>query len=105
MSSHATITMRENEERLRLAIEAAGIGTFAIDPKAGIARYSPELSSMLGVPGVSEARVEDAFARIHREDVAHVRSLYEAAIDPDGNGRLDMEFRFVRPGGEVRWMA
>src|SRR5262249_25697201 len=27
---HATATMRDNEERLRLAIEAAGIGTFAI---------------------------------------------------------------------------
>ena len=102
---HATVTMRANEERLRLAIEAAGIGTFAIDPQAGIARYSPELSSMLGVPSVSQARVEDAFARIHREDVARVRGLYEAAFDPEGNGRLDMEFRFVRPGGEVRWMA
>ena len=105
MRGHATAAMRENEERLRLAIEAAGIGTFAIDPQAGIAHYSPELSSMLGVPGVAEARVEDAFARIHREDVARVHELYEAAFDPDGNGRLDMEFRFVRPGGEVRWMA
>src|SRR5262249_29422104 len=71
----------------------------------GIARYSPELSSMLGFPGVSQARVADAFARIHRDDVARVRGLYEAAFDPQGNGRLDMEFRFVRPGGEVRWMA
>ena len=105
MHKHATAAMRENEERLRLATEAAGIGTFAIDPQAGIARYSPELASMLGFPGVSEARVEDAFARIHREDVARVRGLYEAAFDPEGNGRLDMELRFVRPGGEVRWMA
>jgi len=105
MRSQATARMRENEERLRLAIEAAGIGTFAIDPRARIVHYSPELSSMLGVPGVSEARVEDAFARIHRDDVARVRGLYEAAFDPEGNGRLDMEFRFVRPGGEVRWMA
>jgi PAS domain S-box-containing protein len=105
MSRHASAYMRENEERLRLAIEAANIGTFAIDPKVGIARYSSELSSMLGVPGVTEARVEDAFARVHREDVARVRELYEAAFDPAGNGRLDMEFRFVRPGGEVRWMA
>src|SRR5215475_5830440 len=102
---HATATMRDSEERLRLAIEAAGIGTFEIDPQAAIARYSPELSSMLGVPSVSHARVEDAFARIHREDVARVRELYEDAFDPEGNRRLDMEFRFVRPGGEVRWMA
>ena len=105
MHKDATAAMRENEERLRLATEAAGIATFAIDPQAGIARYSPELASMLGFPGVSDARVEDAFARIHREDVARVRGLYEAAFDPEGNGRLDMELRFVRPGGEVRWMA
>ena len=60
---------------------------------------------MLGFPHINEARVEDAFARIHREDFSRVRGLYEAAFDPEGNGRLDMEFRFVRPGGEVRWMA
>jgi PAS domain S-box-containing protein len=105
MRSHATAAVRENEERLRLAIEAAGIGTFAIDPQTGIARYSPELSSMLGFPDVSEVRVEDAFTRVHREDVARVRGLYEAAFNPGSNGRLDMEFRFVRPGGEVRWTA
>src|SRR5262249_47683781 len=73
---HATTTMRDNEERLRLAIEAAGIGTFAIDPQAGIARYSPELSSMLGVPSVSQARGAGAFARIPRGGVARGRGLY-----------------------------
>lgn len=88
-----------------MANEAAGIGTFAIDVPSGVAHYSPELMTMLGVPGSKIVKVEQAFGRVHRDDLARVRSLYNAAQDPAGDGHLRMEFRFVRPGGEVRWMA
>ena len=95
----------ESEERLRMANEAAGIGTFAIDAKSGVAQYSPELMTILGVPGAKMVKVEQALGRVHRDDLARVRSLYDAAQDPAGDGHLLMEFRFVRPGGEVRWMT
>lgn len=95
----------ESEEHLRLANEAAGIGTFAIDVKSGLVQYSPELTTMLGVPGQSLVKVEHALARIHRDDVARVQWQFSRAQRSDSDGRLRMEFRFVRPGGEVRWMT
>ncbi len=97
--------LRESEERLRLTNESAGIGTFLIDVATRTARYSPELAQMLGFPGVLKVPLELALARVHRDDQSRVRTLYEAAHDPSGDGRLRMEFRFVRPGGEVRWMT
>lgn len=95
----------ESEERLRLANEAAGIGTFAIDAKTGMAHYSPELTTMLGIPGAETVPIQQAFQRIHRDDLQRVRRLYGAAQSPSGDGRLEMEFRFVLPGGLVRWMS
>jgi PAS domain S-box-containing protein len=97
--------LRESEERLRLSIEAAGLGTFAVDLKRNVVHYSPELSRILGFPGTHVVPVELAFSRVHRDDVDRIRKQYITALNPAGDGRLRMEMRFVRPGGEVRWMT
>jgi PAS domain S-box-containing protein len=103
-SMHA-LALKESEERLRLSNEAAGIGTFTLDLAKGIARYSPELAAILGVPRVEITTIELAMARVHRDDVASVRSKFSAAAAGEDGGKVRMEFRFVRPGGEVRWMT
>ena len=99
------IRAAEAEERLRIANESAGIGTFDVDLITGSAYYSPELTAMFGVPHTRVVRLEHAFARIHRDDLHWVMEKYHAAQDPAGDGRVRMDFRFVRPGGEVRWMT
>ncbi len=97
--------VRESEEHLRLANEAAGIGTFSIDVGTGAGSYSPELAAMLGYPGAGTAKMEAIFSRIHREDVAWVRARYEAALRGEREGRFKLDLRFVCPGGEVRWVT
>jgi PAS domain S-box-containing protein len=97
--------LHESEAQLRLALEAAGLGTFRIDVASSIVHYSPELAAMLGFPAVTETRVEMAMQRVHRDDQARVMADYRRALDPGGTGELRMELRFVRPGGEVRWMT
>jgi PAS domain S-box-containing protein len=96
--------LRESEERLRLSNEAGGIGAFTIDLESNCAIYSPELSAMLGFPGIGKAPVEVAFARVHCDDQARIRAAFRAALQTPGNGGLREEFRFMLPGGEVRWM-
>jgi PAS domain S-box-containing protein len=103
-SQHA-LALKESEERLRLSNEAAGIGTFTIDLEVGEARYSPQLSAILGFPHIEKTKVELAMARVHRDDVAWVRSQFRAAAAGENGGKVKMDFRFVRPGGEVRWMT
>jgi PAS domain S-box-containing protein len=101
----ADAALRESEERLRLSNEAAGIGTFTIDPATGCVHYSPELAAMLGFPRVSTARIEDAFARVHRDDLRGFEAKYQEGLSGAEGGQIRMDFRFVRPGGEVRWMT
>ncbi|MGA7326969.1 MAG: PAS domain S-box protein [Rhodomicrobium sp.] len=102
---HSDEALRESEERLRLSNEAAGIGTFTIDAETGRVHNSRELAAMLGFPGVRKTKIEDAFARVHRDDVAGARAKFEAGLSGAGGGQIKGDFRFVRPGGEVRWMS
>jgi two-component sensor histidine kinase len=60
---------------------------------------------MLGFPGVTTTRIEDAFARVHRDDLNEARTQFEAGLRGVGGGLIKAEFRFVRPGGEVGWMT
>ncbi len=97
--------LKESEERLRLATAAAGIGTFSIDLETGRASYSPELIAMLGLPTICSANIADGFARVHREDKPRFMARYEAALQGVDGGQIKMDFRFVIPGGEIRWMS
>lgn len=101
----AETALRESEERLRLANEAAGIGTVTVDLEASRASWSPELAQILGFRGVQAASIEDALTRVHKEDLPRLREVFAEAIAGANAGYLKTEFRFVRPGGEVRWMS
>ncbi len=104
-ASASALALRESEERLRLANEAAGIGTFTLDLEGGRALYSPELAAILGFPHVQHTSIEAAMARVHRDDEAWVRAKFKAAAGGADGGQVKMDFRFVLPGGEVRWMT
>jgi PAS domain S-box-containing protein len=102
---NAQSALRDSEERLRLSNEAAGIGTFTIDFEAGCTHISPEIAAMLGVPAIRTVPIEDTFAQAHRDDLKRTLAEYEAGLKGAEGGLIKMEFRFVRPGGEVRWMT
>lgn len=97
-------TLRESEERLRLANDAAGIGTFIVDIPANSVRYSPELCEMLGVPFGMDRTLEDVFQFVQPEDLARVRTGFNAALNPFRDGMQRTEHRVVRPSGETRWL-
>ncbi|MGE0697707.1 MAG: PAS domain S-box protein [Hyphomicrobiaceae bacterium] len=105
VSDGAPGSVEDSEERLRLALEAAELGTFRVDLATETVHYSPELARMLGFPAVRCTLLSAALLRVHRDDLAKVRREFEAALDPTGDGRLKMDLRYVRPGGEIRWMT
>ncbi|MHB8070252.1 MAG: PAS domain S-box protein, partial [Desulfobaccales bacterium] len=97
--------LRESEERLRMVNEAANIGTYDADLQTGIARYSPELCAILGVPPVAGWNIQEAIKVVHPEDRAQVEAVIRHAREPQGDGRIYCEHRIIRPDGEVRWLV
>ena len=92
----------ETAERLRLASEAAGFGTYDYNVAEGRVYWSPYLREIAGIPGDEPLSIESAMAIVHPEHRDTVRK-HIAAYAPE-EGRRELEFKIVRPDGETRWL-
>jgi PAS domain S-box-containing protein len=99
------VSLQESEERLRLANEAAGIGTFDVDLVSEKVRYSPQLAAIVGLQPDAETTVEAFLAFIHLDDRARAVELYNTAVGPQNDATFGSELRIVRTDGSVRWLA
>ncbi|MEK0085082.1 PAS domain-containing protein [Benzoatithermus flavus] len=98
--------LRESETRLRLAVEATGLGTWDVDVRTGSRRWSPEFHAIVGLPPETPPDPELFSRLIHPEDRDWVNAAYRAAYEPSGNGRYTAEFRIRRADdGTERWLV
>ncbi len=99
VSSGEDITdRRANEERLRLALEAARLVTWEHDPATGRVIRSANAVALFG-PGETSADFE---ARIHSDDLAQNRAAVSAAFA--GMRAYRNNYRFRSPHGDWRYL-
>ncbi len=96
--------LRESEERIRITIEAAKIGTYMTDLEANKVHWSPELCDILGVQQGKEITNEQAYKVVHKDDIERVLEIGQRGLDPNGDGSFYSEHRVVWPDGQVRWI-
>ncbi|WP_051243144.1 hybrid sensor histidine kinase/response regulator [Azohydromonas australica] len=103
--SRAAQALARSEERLALAVRAAGIGIFDLDHAAGTLHASAELRELLGWTPRQAVDAQALLERVHPLD----RGLWEdgrrAAEDPHGDGLFTLEHRVLRPDGTLRWVS
>ena len=102
-----TAALAESELRLRLAIEAGGIGIFDYDLVAGTLSWDARTRALFGIGADEAVSYEGTFlVRLHPEDRAHVHAAVQAALDPAGPGLFDCTYRTCAPdGGAIAWVA
>jgi len=91
-----------SEERFRLLAEASPIGIFQQDRDGGCVYVNREWEQITGVPLV-EARGSGWVRSVHPDDRATM-GLTEEAAELSGEP-LTLDFRVLRPSGEVRWVT
>lgn len=95
--------LREEEDRLRLAPEAARIGVWNYEVGKGRFICSLELQRIFGVAQMPSEDIEEAFfCLIHAEDRFDARAVIARAIEQ--RSLYEMQFRYRHAGGETRWM-
>jgi len=103
----AELSLAESEERLRVAQEAGGIGSFEWELDTGVMHWSARSFELFGFdPDRPEPNHEAIEARRHPEDRARVAAALALA---ETTGTLDVEYRVLRPrqggGTDEAWIA
>jgi len=100
----AAETLRESNDRLRLAMESGKSVGWDRDVKSGRDVLFGDLQSIYGIPtAVIDGHVEDFRRYLHPEDRGPVLEAIDEAMHT--NKPYEAEFRILRPGGTVRWIA
>lgn len=100
----AGLLLRENEERLRLALEIGRLATWEWNLETGQVRRENSIDVVAGVPpGSLERTPEGLLKRIHPEDRPRVEQALRDAREKGITYRAD--YRLLRPDGTVVWVA
>jgi PAS domain S-box-containing protein len=103
-SQQRQAALRQSEESLRLAMDAAQMGSWDWDMRADVTLWSPYHEILWGYePGTPLRSHADFNNRLHPEDVQRVAASIRQSIKQ----RTDYhcEFRVLWPDGSLHWMS
>jgi two-component system cell cycle sensor histidine kinase/response regulator CckA len=112
LSSGTDITVRKEtaevtrvtEERMRFALENAGVGIWDMDFATGVLQWSEMLEAQYGLqPGTFTGTFEAFIERIHADDRSAVRDTLAAARQTGTD--FSIQHRSVWPDGTVRFLS
>lgn len=95
--------LEQNKERLRIALDAARLGTFDFDIKTQRITWDEQTKRMCGIPGRPDPHYTEAIQFIHPDDRQQLEATLAKAFDPASEGSYEAEFRIVRPDGSMFW--
>lgn len=96
---------RENEERLSLAAESTGLGTWDFDVKKKTLHLSERAAVLFGLgTAPTDAGFEQFLERIHNEDRSEITAKFQKCLEAGGTCQSNMEYRIIMPKGAVRWV-
>ncbi|MBD1909385.1 MULTISPECIES: PAS domain S-box protein [unclassified Leptolyngbya] len=97
--------LRENEDRLRMAIASAQLGTWDWNFATGELQWDAGCKAMFGLPSDRESSIEVFFDALHPDDRDRVQSIMQVALDPVSGGSYDTEYRAIGiQDGVERWL-
>lgn len=97
----STERLRRSEERRSIALSAGDMGSWEVDLTTGHIEWDEGPYRIFGVDPVTfQPTIERIEAMMHPDD--RKRSSV-ADLVAEGQSRFQVEFRIVRPNGEVRW--
>ena len=96
--------IREAHERLTLALDVSGLGTWDRDLATNKIAWSEGMYQIFGRNRDQfSGRPDEILSFVHPDDRAAFRKAFDETTQGKSTG-FDQEFRIVRPDGEIRWV-
>ena len=97
--------VRQGKKRLRLALDAARMGTWTMDARSGELTWDARASRIFDVAPDQAIDYACFLADlVHPDDRAQVALLVERAMEPSGDGHYLAEYRVVWRDKSVHWV-
>jgi PAS domain S-box-containing protein len=99
--------LRQSEEKLKSAVELAGLGLYSIeiDGRKSRLNWDDRVRTMWGLPPGAKVTLQVWLDGIHPDDRDRVEAAAARAYDPAGDGVYDIEYRVLGADGVERWVA
>lgn len=98
--------LREAEERLRLAIESAELGTWDFNLTTGQIVWNDQCKAMFGVPQDAEITYEVVEQGMHPDDRERVNATVQAVMEGRSKGDQVVEYRIIgQTDSVIRWVS
>ncbi|MGR4867948.1 sensor histidine kinase [Variovorax sp. LARHSF232] len=97
--------LRESEERMALAMQAANLGLWMRDSASGTFWASPRTRQLFGFSPSEPLDLEPLLLKVHADDQDMVRLAFSEAAGGDRAGRYQIEFRVCASDGSTRWIS
>ena len=95
-----------SEESLRLATEAAEVGTWDLDLQTDELNWSDRTKAAFGISPYVPCSMADFYAGLHPDDRDATAEAFASATDPARRAEYDVEYRTIgKEDGLIRWVA
>jgi diguanylate cyclase (GGDEF)-like protein len=101
----AELALRENEDRLQMAIASAQLGTWDWNLVTGELKWDTGCKAMFGLPPDANTSIEVFFEGLHPDDRSRLGEIVQEALNPASSGAYDTEYRTIGIFDRVeRWL-
>ena len=99
-----TLMLEENEERLRLAIDATSDGLWDWDLRNNVVYRTPHYYDVTGYSAEDDTHDFEFLRRmVHPDDLSYLLQTIQAHQNGE-TSHIDVDFRILRKNGEIRWV-
>ncbi|MDB4925655.1 sensor histidine kinase [Mucilaginibacter sp.] len=103
--SEIELLFQESKDRLQLAIDAAGLGTWDYNTLTGELITDSRCNEMFALLPLDEISYTIFIAMIHEDDRKHVDKVLQQALKGANNGEYEEEFRTVETvNKDLKWI-
>ncbi|BAY36890.1 PAS/PAC sensor hybrid histidine kinase [Nostoc sp. NIES-2111] len=97
--------LRESEDRLRMAIASAELGTWDWNLVTGELKWDIACKAMFGLSSDVEASMEVFFRSLHPDERDRLQEMIQVVLDSSSGGSFDTEYRTIGIEDRVeRWL-